>query len=44
MMPPGRHTISASLIGYAVVRHVVDVGVGATQELVIELSEGAGAL
>ena len=42
-LPPGKHTISASLIGYAVVRHVVDVGVGATQELVIELSEGAGS-
>ena len=41
-LPPGRHTISASLIGYAIVRHAVDVGVGATQELVIELSEGAG--
>ena len=41
-LPPGRHTISASLIGYAIVRHDVDVGVGATQELVIELSEGAG--
>jgi hypothetical protein len=41
-LPPGRHMISASLIGYASVRQVVDVGVGATHVLEIELSEGAG--
>jgi CarboxypepD_reg-like domain len=42
-LPPGKHTISASLIGYAIVRHVVDGGVGTTQVLTIELSEGAGS-
>ena len=42
-LPAGKHTISASVIGYAIVRHVVDVGAGSTQELVIELSEGAGS-
>ena len=42
-LPPGKSTISASLIGYAIVRHVVDAGGGTAQELVIELAEGAGS-
>lgn len=41
-LPPGKHVISASLIGYAAARHVVDVAAGASRELIIELSEGAG--
>jgi hypothetical protein len=42
-LPPGRHTISTSLIGYAMVRQTVDVTAGAPLEMVIELSEGAGS-
>jgi outer membrane cobalamin receptor len=42
-LPPGKHTIAASVIGYATVRHVVDVSAGSTQALAIELSEGAGS-
>jgi hypothetical protein len=41
-LPPGTYTISASLIGYAAVRHTIDLGAGGAPELVIELSEGAG--
>jgi hypothetical protein len=41
-LPPGRYTLSASLIGYASVRQVVDVAAGASPDLIIELSEGAG--
>lgn len=42
-LPPGTHTITASMIGYAVVRQAVDVAAGAPREMVIELSEGAGS-
>lgn len=42
-LPPGKYTISASVIGYAIVRQVVDVAIGSTQTLVIELSEGVGS-
>jgi hypothetical protein len=41
-LPPGKYTISASLIGYAVLRQAVDV-TNPPQEIVIELSEGAGS-
>ena len=41
-LPPGTYSISASLIGYAVARHTVDLTADTRQELVIELSEGAG--
>src|SRR5438128_2230337 len=39
---PGRHTISASVIGYAVLRTTVDVPAGGAQEVMLRLSEGAG--
>ena len=42
-LPPGTHTITASLIGYAIVRQTVDIAAGAPREMVIELSEGAGS-
>ncbi len=41
-LPPGTHTITASLIGYAIVRETVDVAAGVPREIVIELPEGAG--
>jgi hypothetical protein len=41
-LPPGTYTLSASLIGYAVVRQSVDVAAAVSPELIIELSEGAG--
>jgi hypothetical protein len=41
-LAPGKYTVSASLIGYAVVRQTVDITVGAPLEIVIHLSEGAG--
>ncbi len=41
-LPAGTHTVTASLIGYAIVRQTVDITAGAPPELVIELSEGAG--
>jgi hypothetical protein len=41
-LPPGKYTLSASLIGYAIVRQMVEVAAHAAQELIIELSEGAG--
>jgi hypothetical protein len=41
-VPPGRHTISAFVIGYASARHTVDLSDGGTHAVVIELSEGAG--
>ncbi len=42
-LPPGTYSITASLIGYAIVRQTVDVAAGVPRELVIELSEGAGS-
>src|SRR5262245_9410021 len=42
-LPPGKYTIAASLIGYAVLRHTVNIVANVSQELVLELSEGAGA-
>jgi hypothetical protein len=42
VLPPGTFTISASLIGYAGLRHIVDVASGGSETLIIELSEGAG--
>jgi hypothetical protein len=42
-LPPGKFTISATLIGYAAFRHIVDVASGESTTLVIELSEGAGS-
>ena len=41
-LPPGTHTMTASLIGYAMVRQTIDVAAGAPREMVLELSEGAG--
>ena len=41
-LPPGRFTIAASLIGYAVVRQAVHIQPGGSMNLIIELSEGAG--
>ena len=41
-VPPGTHTITASLIGYAIVRQAVDVIADAPREMLIELSEGTG--
>ena len=37
---PGTHTVTASLIGYAIIRQTVDVALGAPREMVIELAEG----
>lgn len=42
-LPPGTHTLTASLIGYAIVRHTVALAAGASHQLIIELSEGAGS-
>jgi hypothetical protein len=42
MVPPGRHTIAASVIGYALLSTDVEVGDGPL-EMTIRLSEGAGA-
>ena len=42
-LPPGTHTITASLIGYAIGRQTVDLAAGAPREMLIELSEGAGS-
>jgi hypothetical protein len=42
-LPPGKHTISASLIGYATLRRHIDLTGAGPHELVLELSEGAGA-
>jgi hypothetical protein len=41
-LPPGMHTVTASLIGYAIVRHAVVIAPGAPREVIIELAEGAG--
>jgi TonB dependent receptor-like, beta-barrel/Carboxypeptidase regulatory-like domain len=41
-VPPGRYTITASVIGYALLHTDIDVG-GAPVEMTIRLSEGAGA-
>lgn len=41
-LPPGKFTIAASLIGYAVVRQAVDIVPGGSMNLILELSEGAG--
>ena len=43
-LPSGRHTIAASLIGYAVARTEVTIRPGAPAEVLIWLAEGAGAL
>jgi hypothetical protein len=42
VVPPGRHTIVASVIGYALLRSDIDVA-AAPLEMTIRLSEGAGA-
>src|SRR5262245_14444070 len=42
-LPPGKYTIAASLIGYAVLRHTVNIVANVSQEIILELSEGAGA-
>ena len=41
-LSPGQYALSASLIGYVVVRQIVEVAANASQELIIQLSEGAG--
>ena len=41
-LPPGKYTLSASLIGYAVVRQEVEISADSTSEVVIELAEGVG--
>lgn len=43
VLPPGEYTLSASLIGYAVARQTLRVDAGRGDEIVIELSEGAGS-
>jgi hypothetical protein len=42
-LPPGRYTISASLIGYAVRRQSIAPGASVAPDLILELSEGAGS-
>jgi hypothetical protein len=42
-VPPGRSVLTISLVGYAVVRHPLDVTDGNASTLSIQLSEGAGA-
>lgn len=41
-LPPGKYTLAASLIGYAVLRQAIAVSSTTSQEIIIELSEGAG--
>jgi hypothetical protein len=41
-LPAGRHTLTVSLVGYAMARPAVDVADIATPPLTIRLSEGAG--
>jgi hypothetical protein len=42
-LPPGTHTLVASLIGYAVLRHTLELSANTSPEIVLVLSEGAGA-
>lgn len=42
-LPPGTHTVTASLIGYAIIRQTLHVALGVPREMVIELAEGAGS-
>ena len=41
-LAPGRHSIAASLIGYALLRTPIDVRPNSTTPLIIRLAEGAG--
>ena len=41
-LPPGKHTITVSVIGYAALRKEIDVPPSGLQEIVVQLSEGAG--
>ena len=41
-LPPGKHTITVSLIGYATRRKDIELTGAAPSEIVLELSEGAG--
>ena len=41
-LPPGKHTISVNVIGYAALRQDVELAADGVPELLLELSEGAG--
>jgi hypothetical protein len=41
-VPPGRHSIAASVVGYALLRTTIDVRANVPTELMLLLSEGAG--